>query len=346
MGASTPVMVSGYTNVSLVDSGTTTAGQGDGATGFPYVGVPIWRWTRVMLLIGAVCTGSSTRTSGTAEDANGMSSGDQWSDGAYHTAYRGAWWACKITLGGVQYNFVVQVAGTGLLGARGKVSVGAGNEFTNSGGSVTATRTKAVSGDAHWLGDGTDASPTYENLPAEGAAFYLSACWDVATGYLAFAMTLAAGSDHTGKAFIFAVLPFDTDTFLSTRSDRVILCSPAAALRPTNLTESSTSAKALYQCQKDIAAEFALVKPNHRVLVGTTSSDPGTGDKIASLVSWKRDDAPIDTGGLTPDCIALGEVTSVPTMWDVRINPNSSTKRRYLCLGEMALRFPNSFVSN
>ncbi len=346
MAASTPVMVAGYTNVSTNDLNSTTIPQGDGATAFPYYGKVLWLLTRVLLLCGAVCTGSSTRTSGTGTTANTMSASDQWSDGAYHTAYQGAWWACKITLGGVQYNLVLQSAGTTFVGGRGKISVGAGNEYTNSGGGVKAERPKTIAGEGFFLGGGTDDAPEYHDLPHVDDAFYVSACWDAATGYLAFAMTLAAGSDETGAAFVFAILPFDADTFLSTRSDRVFLCSPGTALAAAAFTEISTSPRCVYQCQKGISPEWAQVKPDYRVAVGTTSTDPGTGDKIDSLVSWKRDSAPIDTGGLTPDCIALGSVTAVPTMHDVKITPNSSTKRRYLCLGQIGLRFPNSFVSN
>lgn len=344
---STPVMVTGYTNVSLNDGATTSIGEGDGVSGFWYYSAVLWHLTRVLLLCGATCTGSSTRTSGTGTAANAMTATDQWSTGAYNTAYQGAWWACTITIGGIVRNFVFQSQGTTFYGIRAKMTIGTGNEFTNSGGSVSATRTKAVTGEEYLVGGGTDASPTYVDMPALAVGYYLNACWDSATGYLAFAMTKAAGSDKTGAGFVFALLPLDTDSYLSTRDTHVVLCSPGYMLTATYITESSTTVVALYQCRKGISGtDIANVKPAYRVVIEATAADPGTGDKIDGLVSWKRDTAPVDTGGLTSDCIVLGSVTSVPTMHDVRINPNSATVRRYLCLGDMGLRFPNSFVSN
>ena len=344
---STPTMVSGYTNVSLNDTAVTTIAEGDGVAGFTYYGGVLWHLTRVLLLCGATCTGSSTRTSGTGSAANAMTATDQWTGGAFNTAYTGAWWACSITINGIKRNLVFQSEGVGSLGVRAKMTVGVGNEFTNSGGSVSATRTKAVTGEEYLAGGGTDASPTYGGMPALGVNYYVNACWDSATGYLAFAMTKAAGSDKTGAGFVFALLPLDTDTYLSTRDTHVVLCSPGTVLTATSFTESSTNPIALYQCRKGISGtDIANVKPSYRIAIEATAADPGTGDKIDGLVGWKRDTAPVDTGGLTSDCIALGSVTSVPTMHDVKINPNSATVRRYLCLGDMGLRFPNSFVSN
>ncbi len=347
---STPVMVVGYTNVGLNDQNTTSAAEGDGGTGFTYDGAVVWHLTRVFLLCGGVCTGSSTRTSGLGAAANGMSASDLWTTAA-NTAYNGAWWGGSITINGIVRNYVFQLGGVSHPGVRIKKTIGAGNEFTNSGGSVTATRTKAVSGQVLLTPDtasgGTDASPAYSALPTAGVGQYLSACWDSATGYLGFEMHPAAGGVKGSSGFVFAILPFDTDTFLSTRDTHVTLCSPATLLDAAQITETSTTARALYQCRKGISGTaLDAVKPQYRVGLETTASDPGTSDRIAGLVSWKRDSAPIDTGGLTPDCIALGSVTSVPTMWDVKINPNSATVRRYLCLGNLALRFPNSFVSN
>lgn len=349
MPASTPVMVAGYTNLAETDLHTSSAAEGDGSSGYVYDGAVVWHLTRVLLLCGATCTGSSTRTSGTGTAANSMSAGDLWSSGVAAASYQGAWWALSLTINGIQRNFVLQVGGTGVTGVRIKMSIGAGNEFTNSGGSVTATRTKAVTGQ-HVLtpepgSAGTDASPTYAPLPAAGVAQYLSACWDSATGYLAFEMHPAAGGTKSSAGFVFAILPLDANTVLSTRDTHVVLCSPATLLDTANLTETSSPARAIYQCRKGLSGTaLAAAKPQWRIAVGTTAADPG-GDKVNGLVSFKRDGAPVDTGGLAPDCIALGQVISVPTMHDVRINPNSATVRRYLCLGELALRFPNSFVS-
>lgn len=345
---STPTMVSGYTNVSASDTATTTIPQGDGTTGFTYNTGVLWELTRALLACGATCTGSSTRTSGTLSDANAMTSGDQWSTGPYNTAYVGAWWACSITLNGTQWNFVIQSPGAGTPGVRIKVSVGAGNEFTNSGGSVSVVRTKAITGEGYIAGGGTDASPTYETLPFGGAAYYLSSWWDSATGYFGFSMTLAAGSTKSGSGFVFAILPLDPLTVLASRCQHIVLCTPSSVLTAANLTEISTAARAVYRCRQGISlTEFATVKPRGRVAVDTTATDPGTGDKIASLVSWNRDSAPVDSGGLTSDVILLGQTTSVPTMLDIKPDPNvSGTVRRYFCLGDIGLRVPNAFVSN
>lgn len=347
MAASTPTMVTGYTNQSIADSLTTTIAEGDGATGFTHNGHIAWHLTRVLLLCGGTCTGSSTRTSGTGTSANAMTATDQWALGSYTAAYAGAWWACSITIGGIQRNYVIQVNGAGNLGVRIKVSYGAGSEFTNSGGSVTAVRTKAVTGEGYVTGGGTDASPTFATMPFGGTTYYVSAWWDVATGYLGYSWHPTAGGTAASAGFVFAILPIDANTVLSTRDTHVTLCSPTYLLTASSFTEASTDTRATYQCRRGITSTaFAAVKPQYRVALGATSTDPGTGDKIDSLVSWKRDASPVDTGGLTPDMIALGQTTSVPRMRDVRINPNSATVRRYLCLGELALRVPNSFVSN
>lgn len=345
---STPTMVSGYTNVSLSDSATTTAPQGDGSFGFSYNGEVIYHVTRALLACGATCTGSSTRTSGTGTAANAMTATDQWSGGAYNTAYQNAWWACSITLNSVQWNFVFQVGGTGSPGVRIKVSVGAGNEFTDSGGSASATRTKAISGEGYVMGGGTDASPSYDAIPSSGASYYLSSWWDSATGYFGLSMHLAAGSAKNGAGFVFATLPLDASTVLSTRCQHVVLCSSGSVLTAATIDETSTISRAVYRCRQGLSSTaFANVKPKGRVVVDTTATDPGTGDKIDSLLSWNRDTAPVDSGGLTPDAILLGQTTSVPTMQDVMPNPNvTGTVRRYLCLGDIGLRVPNSFVSN
>ena len=94
-----------------------------------------------------------------------------------------------------------------------------------------------------------------------------------------------------------------------------------------------------------LSPALAAVHQSARLTVETTSADPA-GDKIDDHVSWSRDTAPTDAGGLTEDCVATGQVISAPMMHDVRVSPDSSTKLRYLCLGNMGLRFPNSFTSN
>jgi len=347
--ASSPTMVSGYTNLSGNDQQTTSAANGDGATGFAFDGAVIWHLTRVLLLIGATCTGSSTRTSGTGASANAMSATDLWSAGVHTAAYNSAWWACKITLGGVQYNLVFQVGGVAVFGVRAKMSVGVGNEFTNSGGSVTATRTKFIASE-HILtpepaAAGTDASPTFATMPNVGVAQYLSACWDAATGYLAFEMHPSAGGTKTSNGFVFAILPFATGTYKAARSDRVFLLSPGTLLDAANFTEGGGPARCVYYCQKNLSPALAAVHPGYRLVAEATSADPA-GDKVDDHVSWSRNAAPTDVGGLTTDCIVTGQVISAPTMHDVRIDPDSTTKLRYLCLGNLALRFPNSFTSN
>lgn len=349
MAASTPTMVTGYTNLSINDQQTTSAANGDGGTGFDFDGAVIWYLTRVLLLIGAICTGSSTRTSGTGAAANAMTATDQWAAGVYTAAYNYAWWACKITLGGVQYNIVFQVGGVSIFGVRAKMSVGAGNEFTNSGGSVSATRTKYIATE-HILtpepaAAGTDASPSFATMPNALAAQYLSACWDAATGYLGFEMHPSAGGTKASNGFIFAVLPFTSGTYKAARADRVFLISPGTLLDCANLTESGGPSRAVYYCQKNISPALAAVHPSYRLAAETTSADPA-GDKIDDHVSWSRDTAPTDSGGLTEDCLVTGQVISAPTMHDARIDPDSTTKLRYLCLGNLALRFPNSFTSN
>lgn len=349
MTASSPSMVSGFTNLAVTDTNVTTVPQGDGFSGFLYDGDVVWQLTRALLACGATCTGSSTRTSGTGAAANAMSASDQWSAGSYTAAYNHSWWACKITLAGTQWNFIFQVGGVAAGGARIKVSVGAGNEFTNSGGSASAIRTKAISGEGYVTGGGTDAAPAYSSLMAtSGSSYYLSAWWDSATGYFGFAQTLAAGSTKSGPGFVFAILPLDGNTVLASRCQHVVLCSPGTMLTASSLTETSTTCRAAYRCRQGISSTaWAAVKPLGRVLVDATATDPGTSDKIASLLAWNRDTAPVDSGGLTPDAILLGQTTSVPTMLDLKPDPNvSGTVRRYFCLGDMGLRVPNTFRSN
>lgn len=346
--ASTPTMVTGYDNLSLNDQQTTNAADGDGVSGFVHDGAVIYHLTRVLLLCGATCTGSSTRTSGTGLLANAASGSDQWSS-VSKAAYQSCWWAGKITLGGVQWNFVFQLGGTAVYGVRIKVSIGAGNEFTHSGGGASATQVKSIT-DEHILtpepgSAGTDASPSFATLPNNLVAQYLSACWDSATGYLGFEMHPAAGGTKTSAGFVFALMPFDTDSFKSTRGKHVVLCSPETLLAAANFTEANGPARCVYECQRDIAAELAAVKPAYNLVPETTSADPA-GDKTDAYVSWSRDSAPADTGGLTSDCLVLGQVIAVPIMHDARVNPNSATVRRYMCLGNMALRCPNSFTSN
>lgn len=341
-------MLSGYDNLSLNDQQTTSIGDGDGSSGFAHDGAVVYHLTRVLLLCGATCTGSSTRTSGSGAAANNMTATDQWSSES-KAAYNNAWWAGKITLGGVQYNFVFQVGGVAVYGLRVKMSIGAGNEFTNSGGSASATRTKSIASE-HILtpepaAAGTDASPSFATMPNAGSAQYLSACWDSATGYLAFEMHPSAGGVKGSNGFVFAVLPFTTGTFKAARSDRVFLLSPGTLLDVANFTETGGPARCVYRCQKDLAAAFGAVHPSYRLAAETTSADPA-GDKIDDHVSWSRDTATTDAGGLTEDCIVTGQVISAPMMHDVRISPDSTTKLRYLCLGNLGLRFPNSFTSN
>lgn len=345
---STPTMVAGYDNLSLNDQNTTSAADGDGVSGFIYDGAVVYHLTRVLLLCGATCTGSSTRTSGTGAIANAAAGTDQWSS-ASKAAYQLCWWAGKITLGSVQFNFVFQLGGTAVYGVRIKMSIGAGNEFTHSGTGASATQVAAVS-DEHIVAPlpasaGTDASPAYATLPNNVAAQYLSACWDGTTDYLAFEMHPAAGGTKSSAGFVFALLPFDTDSFKSTRGAHVVLCSPETLLAVENFTEASNNSRCIYECQRDIAAELAAVKAGYRLGAETTSADPA-GDKIDDYVSWSRDTAPTDSGGLTSDCLVTGQVIAASIMHDVRVNPNSATVRRYLCLGNMALRVPNSFVSN
>ena len=341
-------MVAGYENLATSDQQTTSAANGDGATGFDHDGAVLYHLSRALLLCGATCTCSSTRTSGSGAAANGLSASDQWSS-VSKAAYNSAHWACKITLGGVQYNFSFQAGGVAVFGVRAKVTVGAGNEFTNSGGSVSATRTKFVTGE-HILtpepaAAGTDASPTFATMPNAGAAQYLSACWDATTGYFAFEMHPAAGGTKTSNGFVFAILPFTSGTYKAARSDRVVIMSPGTLLDVANFTETGGPARAVYYCQKNIAPELAAVQPRYRLAPEATSADPA-GDKIDDHVSWCRYTAPTDAGGLTEDCLVTGQVISAPTMHDARITPDSTTKLRYLCLGNLALRFPNSFTSN
>lgn len=348
MAASTPTMVTGYTNVSLNDQQTTSIADGDGASGFVHDGAVVYHLTRALLLHGATCTGSSTRTSGSGAAANGMSASDLWTSEA-KASYNGAWWAGKITLGGVQYNIVLQVGGVAVYGVRAKMSVGAGKEFTNSGGSVTATRTKFVSGE-HILTPepavaGTDASPAFASMPNAGAAQYLSACRDATTGYLAFEMHPAAGGVKSSSGFVFAILPFTTATFKAARADRVFLLSPGTLLDFAGFTETNGPARCVYYCQKDLAPALAAVHPHSRIAPETTSADPA-GDKIDDYVSWSRDTSPTDAGGLTEDLLVTGQIISAPMMHDARIDPDSATKLRYTCLGNLCLRFPNSFTSN
>lgn len=348
MAASTPTMVTGYTNLALNDQNTTSGGDGDGVSGFIYDGAVIYHLTRVLLLCGATCTGSSTRTSGTGAIANAAAGTDQWSS-ASKAAYQLAWWACKITLGSVQFNFVFQVGGTAVYGVRIKMSIGAGNEFTHSGGGASATQVKSIASE-HILtpqpaSAGTDASPAYATIPNNVAAQYLSACWDGTADYLAFEMHPAAGGTKTSAGFVFALLPLTSGTVKAARAQHVVLCSPETLLAAANFTEASGNARAVYECQRDISAELAAVHPSYRLAAETTSADPA-GDKIDDHVSWSRDTAPTDSGGLTEDCLVTGQVISAPMMHDVRIDPDSATKLRYLCLGNLGLRFPNAFTSN
>ncbi len=348
MAASTPVMLSGYDNLSLNDQQTTSAADGDGSSGFAHDGAVVYHLTRALLLHGATCTGSSTRTSGSGAAANGMSASDLWTSEA-KASYNGAWWAGSITLGGVQYNIVLQVGGVAVYGVRAKMSVGAGNEFTNSGGSVTATRTKYIASE-HILTPepavaGTDASPAFATMPNAGAAQYLSACRDATTGYLGFEMHPAAGGTKASSGFVFAILPFTTATFKAARADRVFLLSPGTLLDFAGFTETNGPARCVYYCQKDLAPALAAVHPDSRIAPETTSADPA-GDKIDDFVSWSRDTSPTDAGGLTEDLLVTGQVISAPMMHDARIDPDSSTKRRYTCVGNLCLRFPNSFTSN
>lgn len=350
MAASTPTMVTGYTNLSLNDQNTTSIADGDGATGFAHDGAVVYHLTRVLLLCGATCTGSSTRTSGSGASANNATGTDQWSS-VSKAAYNSAWWACKITIASVQYNFVFQVGGVAVYGVRAKMSIGVGAsyEFTHSGGGASATQVKSIATE-HILtpepaAAGTDAAPTFATMPNAIAAQYLSACWDSATGYLAFEMHPAAGGTKASNGFVFAILPFTSGTYKAARSDRVVLLSPGTLLATANFTESGGPARCVYQCQKDITPAFGAVHPSYRLTVETTSADPA-GDKVDDHISWSRDTATTDSGGLTEDCLATGQVISAPVMHDVRITPDSTTKLRYLCLGNMALRFPNTFTSN
>lgn len=352
---STPLMVSGYTNLSVTDLATTSAAQGDGTNGYSYYSVLLWHLTRALVACGMVCTGSSSRTSGFGLDANGSPSAtDLWAAGSYAAAYNNAWFGGRLTIGGIQRNFSFQAGGgSNNGGVRAKMSIGAGNEFTDSGGGVTAIRTKAITGEGMLTPDpvfgGTDASPSFSSMPVTGGSFYVNACWDAATGYFAFEAHPAAGGTGASAGLVFAILPLDPGSVLSTRDTHVVLFSTGTLLTVSAITETSLTPRAIYQCRKGVGSGTAIaaMKPQHRVALGATATDPGTGDKINSLVSWKRDIAPVDTGGLTPDMIALGEVISVPNMLDIKVDPNvPAVLRRYLCLGELALRFPNSLVSN
>lgn len=352
MPISSPVAVSGYSNLSTSDFATTSAAEGDGTNGYPYYSLLVWHLTRALLAIGAVCTGSSSRISGLGTTANGMSASDLWASGPHNAAYVNAWWACKITINGIQRNFVFQVGGgSNNGGLRAKMSIGVGNEFTDSGGSASATRTKAITGEGLLTPEptfaGTDASPGFAPLALSAGSFYVSAFWDSATGYLLFEAHPAAGGTKSSPGFVFAILPLEPDSVYSTRDTHIVLISPTTLLDVTALTETSSPARAIYQCRKGIpSTAIAAVKPLYRPGIEVTSTDPGTGERLNAPISWKRDGAPVDSGGLTADALSTGQTITTPEMHDVRINANSSTRNRYLILGNAALRVPNAFVSN
>jgi len=351
---SSPTMLSGYTNLSVTDSNTTTAAEGDGINGFVYDGAVVWHLTRCLLLAGATVTSSSTRTTGTGAVANNLTATDQWSSGSAACAYQSSHWGCKITLGGVQFNLSFQVGGVAVGGVRINMSVGAGNEYSDSGGSVSVTRIKTVTGGTLVTPDptsgGTDASPVFSALLTTGGNFVINACWDSATGYFFFEMHPAAGGTKASNGFVFAILPFSSNTFVSTRSDRVFLVAPLTVLDFAYFTESSVNARAVYYCRQGLTGPsptINAVKPQARSGLETMAVDPGASAyKTNVTVSWKRDGAPADTGGITADLIGLGQVIAVPTMLDVLADPNTpGTKYRYLCLGNLAVRVPNSLVS-
>lgn len=214
-------------NVAINCSAVTSAADGDGTSGFIYGDAEyLYRLKTTLVSLGWTVTVSSTRTSGTLTDANGVSTSDLWT-GPEKVAYGECYVGLRApTIRGITRRLLLQ-RGTYASGYFLRAKMNWTTDY-DTGGSATAVRPRTVSGEGIIFGSASDTSRTYDSVAPNSGNYYVQGLgYTAENGGFAFAMYPSTGGVIGSSGCFFALDPLADTSYPSGADDAVFIAHPS-----------------------------------------------------------------------------------------------------------------------
>jgi len=229
-------------NVSINTAAITSTADGDGVSGFTYGDAEyLYQLKETLVALGWTVTVSSTRTSGTGTDANGVSASDQWSS-ASKVAYGECYVGLRApTIRGFTRRILLQrgVYGQGYT-LRAKMNW---STDYDTGGSATAVRPRTISGEGIFFGSASDTTRTYDSVAPNAGNFYAQGTgYTAENGGFTFKLYPSTGGPIGSAGLFFALDPLVDGSFPSGADDAVLVAIPNAGPTLSVLNNDTTAA--------------------------------------------------------------------------------------------------------